>query len=85
MNALVKELQDIIEIKKIVSEIADDTLVNEIHASAILEVLGRKYSADTLRKIRCVSTQGPAYRKAPNGHIRYSVGDLRAFAAIKIS
>lgn len=77
----VPPLSEIAETIAALPSLPDDLPVTPEHASRILRALGRVYSPATLRKLRCVSTCGPRFEKAPNGRVTYKVGDLRTFVA----
>jgi len=83
MNATASDLASLAEVRKILANLPDDLPVVPEYASRILYALGRQYTTLTLRKLRCVSTKGPRFQKAPNGRVTYLVGDLRAFAGAR--
>ncbi|PYE34680.1 hypothetical protein C8J37_1032 [Rhizobium sp. PP-WC-1G-195] len=80
MTSTAENLVKIAELRSTLSTLPDDIPVPPHEASEILAALGRHYTRLTLRKLRCTSSKGPRYQKAPNGRITYLVGDLRAFA-----
>ena len=73
----------LLDIAKLHTELAalpDDFQLAPEKASEALEVMGVRIARQTLAKIRCVSSTGPAFRKVGNGRIVYRLGDLREFA-----
>lgn len=76
------ELRLVAEARETIATLPDDLLVDQNTASEILTALGRPYAPRTLHKLRCVSTTGPRFVKAPNGRVRYSLAALKEFASI---
>ena len=83
MNSIAPALTALAEVRAVIPTLPDDMPVSPEFASQILIAMGRQYTPLTLRKLRCVSTTGPRFKKAPNGRVTYLVGDLRAFAEIR--
>ncbi|MBX5144969.1 hypothetical protein [Rhizobium lentis] len=80
MDTTAPDLASLAEVRNVLSSLPDDLPVVPEHASRILLALGRQYTPLSLRKLRCISTKGPRFQKAPNGRVTYLVGDLRRFA-----
>ena len=77
----IDELREVAETRKAISDLPDEITVDQNQASAILRALGRPLAPLTLRKLRCVSTSGPRFKKTPEGRVLYALGDLREFAS----
>lgn len=78
------ELRQIAEARETISTLPDDILVDQKIASEVLAALGRPCAPRTLHKLRCISSTGPRFVKAPNGRVRYSLAALKEFASASI-